>query len=43
MDTPPFSIGPDDILDYYGDCYQIEHVEQPVLPNHGMVRKFNLH
>jgi len=43
MDTPPFSIGPDDILDYYGDRYQIEHVEQPVLPNHGMVRKFNLH
>jgi thiopurine S-methyltransferase len=42
METPPFSIGPEDIARYYGDRYRIEHVEKPVLPQHGMVRKFNL-
>ena len=42
LDTPPFSIGPDDIERYHGGRYLIEHVECAVRPNHGMVRKFNL-
>jgi thiopurine S-methyltransferase len=42
MDTPPFSIGPDEVARYYGGRYRIEHVEQPELPDHRMVRKFNL-
>ena len=39
---PPFSIAPDEVADYYGADYAIDHVEQPELPQHGMVRKFNL-
>jgi thiopurine S-methyltransferase len=42
LDTPPFSIGPDEVNRYYGGRYRIEHVERPELPHHGMVRKFNL-
>jgi thiopurine S-methyltransferase len=42
LDTPPFSIGPDDIERYHGGRYLIEHVECAARPNHGMVRKFNL-
>ena len=42
LDTPPFSIGPDDIERYHGGRYLIEHVECALLPNHGMVRKFHL-
>jgi thiopurine S-methyltransferase len=42
MDIPPFSIGPDEIERYYGGRYRIEHVERPELPEHRMVRKFNL-
>jgi thiopurine S-methyltransferase len=42
LDTPPFSLGPDEIARYYGGRYRIEHVEQPELPDHRMVRKFNL-
>lgn len=41
MPTPPFSISPRDVLWYFPN-YVIDHVESPVLPNHGMVRKFNL-
>jgi thiopurine S-methyltransferase len=39
---PPFSITPDEVAAYYGAAYAIDHVEQPELPQHGMVRKFNL-
>ena len=42
LDTPPFSIGPDDIERYHGGRNLIEHVECAARPNHGMVRKFNL-
>ena len=42
LDTPPFSIGPDEIARYYSGRYRIEHVECPELPHHGMVRKFHL-
>ncbi|MEZ4294715.1 MAG: hypothetical protein R3B70_07040 [Polyangiaceae bacterium] len=39
---PPFSIPPDEVRSYYGATHDIEHLEQPLLPEHGMVRKFNL-
>ena len=42
LDSPPFSIGSDEIDRYYSGRYRIEHVECPELPHHGMVRKFNL-
>jgi thiopurine S-methyltransferase len=42
LSEPPFSITPDEIAAYYGAGYTIEHLEQPELPNHGMVRKFGL-
>jgi len=42
MAEPPFSITPDEVAGYYADRYAIQHVEQPSLPQHGMVRKFNL-
>lgn len=40
--TPPFSITPAEIDCYYGDNYAIEHVEQPEVPNHPMIRKMGL-
>ncbi|MFD2935632.1 class I SAM-dependent methyltransferase [Spirosoma flavum] len=41
MAMPPFSISPTQVASYFPN-YVIDHVESPVLPNHGMVRKFNL-
>lgn len=41
LPSPPFSISPHDVSSYFPN-YVIDHVESPVLPNHGMVRKFNL-
>lgn len=41
MATPPFSIDPTDVGRYFSN-YAIRHVESPVLPNHGMVRKYGL-
>ncbi|WP_234736920.1 class I SAM-dependent methyltransferase [Tellurirhabdus bombi] len=41
MATAPFSIAPNEVRSYYPN-YAIQHVESPLLPNHGMVRKFNL-
>lgn len=41
LPTPPFSISPQDVSAYFPN-YVIDHVESPTLPNHGMVRKFNL-
>jgi thiopurine S-methyltransferase len=41
LPSPPFSISPGDVSTYFPN-YVIDHVESPILPNHGMVRKFNL-
>ncbi|GAB2526344.1 class I SAM-dependent methyltransferase [Spirosoma aerophilum] len=41
LPTPPFSISHNDVVNYFPN-YVIDHLESPVLPNHGMVRKFNL-
>ncbi|MGF1522723.1 MAG: hypothetical protein ACFBSF_10465 [Leptolyngbyaceae cyanobacterium] len=40
--TPPFSITPAEIDQYYHHNYAIEHVEQLSLPEHRMVQKFGL-
>lgn len=41
LPSPPFSIAPADVMGYFPN-YAIDHVESPTLPNHGMVKKFNL-
>ena len=41
-ETPPFSITPEEVHSYYSDRYMIDHIEQPELPEHRMVQKFNL-
>ena len=40
--SAPFSITPTEVTEYYGRRHAIRHVEQPNLPNHGMVRRWNL-
>jgi thiopurine S-methyltransferase len=42
LDSPPFSITPKDVEAYYGEHYEINHVEQPNLPEHRMKIKLNL-
>jgi len=42
MDTPPFSVTPAEVEEYYGAKYSIEHIEWPDRPNHGMKYKFGL-
>ena len=38
----PFSLSAADVASYYADAFDIEHVEAPLLPNHPIVKKFNL-
>ena len=40
--SAPFSITPNEVMEYYDRRHTIRHVEQPGLPNHGMVRRWNL-
>ncbi len=42
INSAPFCINPSEVEDYYGAGHIIKHVESPNLPNHGMVRKWNL-
>lgn len=42
LNEAPFRVSPAEVASYYGPNHTIEHVEQPSLPEHGMVRKFNL-
>jgi thiopurine S-methyltransferase len=42
LPEPPFSITPEEVAAYYGATHQIQHLEAPLLPDHGMVRKFGL-
>ncbi len=42
LESAPFSITPAEITQYYGFGNAIRHVESPGLPNHGMVRRWNL-
>jgi len=41
LPSPPFSITPAEVAAYFPN-YHIDHVEQPQVPTHGMVRKYNL-
>lgn len=43
LPTPPFSVGPDRIEEYYGADFEIEHVRRDPQPHHRMVEKFGLH
>ena len=40
---PPFSITPEEVEDYYGNGYDIVHIERQEVPNHRMSSKFGLH
>jgi len=42
LPEPSFSITPAEVAAYYGETHQIQHLEAPLLPEHGMVRKFGL-
>ncbi len=42
INSAPFSIPAEEVNEYYGEGHIINHVESPNLPNHGMVRKWNL-
>jgi thiopurine S-methyltransferase len=42
INSAPFTITPEEVDNYYGDNHIIKHVESPNLPNHGMVKKWNL-
>lgn len=42
LGSPPFSVTPKDVEIYYGEHYEINHVEQPSLPEHRMKIKLNL-
>ncbi len=39
---PPFSITPEEVEDYYGNGYDIVHIEQQEIPDHPMILKFGL-
>lgn len=42
INSAPFSIPAEEVNEYYGEGHIVRHVESPNLPNHGMVRKWNL-
>lgn len=42
LGQPPFSVAPADMADYYAGRWSIEHLEGPLLPDHRMVKKFDL-
>jgi thiopurine S-methyltransferase len=42
LPAPPFSVGPDQVEQYYGTHFEIEHVRRDPLPHHRMVEKFGL-
>ncbi|ACY15009.1 thiopurine S-methyltransferase [Haliangium ochraceum] len=42
LNQAPFSVSAEDVSRYYGRDFTIEHVESPEVPEHGMVRKFQL-
>ena len=42
LESAPFSIPPSEVNGYYDRGHVIKHVESPELPNHGMVRRWNL-
>ena len=39
---PPFSIHPEEVKDYYNHSHTINHVESPIIDNHGLKRAWGL-
>lgn len=39
---PPFSVPLADLQLYYGQTHAIEHLEQPLIPDHGLIRVWGL-
>lgn len=39
---PPFSISATDLASYYGEQFDIQHLESPLVPNHGLIRCWGL-
>ena len=42
MGEPPFSVTPDEVKKYYGQTHHIQHLEEPMIPKHGLIRKWGL-
>jgi len=42
LESAPFSVAPEEVAAYYAYGYHIQHIEAPLLPNHGMVRRWKL-
>lgn len=41
-EEPPFSVSAADLMSYYGECFDVEHVESPFVPHHGLIRHWGL-
>ncbi|WMX14983.1 MULTISPECIES: thiopurine S-methyltransferase [unclassified Aureispira] len=41
-EEPPFSISPKDLMAYYGNSFDVEHLKSPLIPNHGLIRCWGL-
>jgi len=41
-EAPPFSISPEDLLSYYGNTFELEHLKSLLVPNHGLIRCWGL-
>lgn len=41
-EEPPFSISPEDLVAYYGNTFEVEHLKSPLIPNHGLIRCWGL-
>lgn len=39
---PPFSISAEEVAQYYGQSFSIEHLEAPLVPKHGLIRAWGL-
>ncbi len=39
---PPFSISAAEVASYYGQHFEIEHLESPLVPDHGLIRRWGL-
>ncbi len=39
---PPFSVTPAEVSSYYGATHDVDHLEDPLVPDHGLVRAWGL-
>ncbi|GAA0245097.1 thiopurine S-methyltransferase [Saccharothrix mutabilis subsp. mutabilis] len=42
LPTPPFTVGPDEIVERFGHAFEVEHVAAEPRPEHRMIEKFGL-